>query len=180
MNGGINLLKRAQTPQTANARVKKILNVSTILVLVIFIAVLLSLILANIFLSLNIGRMNSQIKNSEVKLNAFSEIEAAQFAIADKLSGLGKIFNFGTNYDLDIKIFETITPSEAEISQLTLDEKGFSIIVTSAKLATLNEFILNLTANEGVKKTFRKIFLDNLTVDQNNIYRMTIEGERTK
>lgn len=177
---GINLLKRAQTPQILAGRVKKIFNIISAISIIVFVLVFVSLLLGNIFLSTRIGTTNTRIKNAEIKLNSLAEIELTQITINDKIISLEKIFATTKNYNLDIKGFESILPVDTSITQLTLDEEGFSITLTSPRLASFNEFIVKLISSDQEKGKFKKIFLDDLSVGEDGVYRMGVSGERVQ
>lgn len=174
----INLLKRAQTPQIQRAQVKKTLNIITFIFIITFITVFTSLVVINIFLTLNLNNTNTRVKNAEIKLNALAPVEVTQIAINDKITALEKIFASDPKFESQIKGFEELTPNDAFISELMLDEQGSLIKVTSPQLSTLSQFVVNLISDG--KQNFKKIFLEDLSIDENGRYRISISVEREK
>lgn len=170
---GINLLKRAQTPQILRAKLKKTLNIITFIFIIIFIVVLASLVATNIFLTVKINEGERQVKNAQIKLNALAEVEVTQLAISDKSNALEKIFSQDRNYGTQIDEFARIIPHDALVVELLLEEEGSSLIkITSPKLSTLNEFVASFISSQ--KQTSKKIFLEDLSIDENSRYRMSV------
>lgn len=177
MNDSIDLLKRAQTPQTLKKRIKSILNVVSLISLLILVVTSLSLIAANYFLVSRIKEVNQRIKTQELKINSLAEIEVMQWAISDKLTALKKILEAELPFDERIRELEKVLPVEVSLAQVTLGETTFSVSVNSPKLSALNQLIGNLISPELGGKHFRKVVLEGLSIDDKGMYRMGISGE---
>lgn len=177
MMSSINLLKRAQTPEIARKRVRRTLNIVSMVSIIAFTIISASLFLLNYFLVVKIKEVNQGIRLSEIKINALAEDEVIQLAISDKLTALEKILANDTKFDETLRKFKEILPAGITISQVLLGERTFSVSLTSAKLSSLNQLIGNLILPEEEKKHFTKIVLENLTFDEKGMYRMNISGE---
>lgn len=173
----INLLKRAQTPQFFKKKIRRTLNIMSGIFIIAVGLVSISFFLANYFLVLRLKDSSQEIKTNEMKISALSDVMLTQFAISDRVGTIEKVLSNQKPFDENLQDLQRLLPSEVFLSQVTLGETTFSISVSSLRLSSLNQFIENLISPELGGKTFAKIVLEGLSVDEKGSYRLNISGE---
>lgn len=177
MDNTINLLKRAQTPQTEKKKTKRILNILSVLSLGVCLLVSLLGFLLNTYFTLQIKSFEEKIKQNQAKISSLAEVEVVEWAISERLTALEKIINEQKPYDENITELGQMLPAEASISQILLGKNTFSVSVSSPKLSLLNQFIENLISPLSGGKNFQKIVLEGLNVDSRGFYQLNVSGE---
>lgn len=177
MDANINLLKRAQTPQTQKKRIIKILNSLTLVSLIFFVLVFLLAFLLNYFLRQQIKVLNQKTKSLEIKNSALTETEVAYRAVSERLAALEKILNNEQPFEEHLENLQKILPSEVLLSQLSLSGAKFSVGVKAPTLSSLNLFIENLISKDLGGKSFGRIVLEGLSLSEEGTYLMNVSGE---
>lgn len=174
---GINLLKRAQTPQVRKARIKRVLNAFSMGTIIIFTVIFLTVAFLNFILSSKIKQDAQRINVAQTKINSLASEEIAYRAISDKLLAFEKILAQDKKYDKVLGDISNILPNGVRLSQISFTESGFSLAVTSQTLAPLNELTVNMVSKDTGGKYFKGITLEGLVVDEEGIYRIILSGQ---
>lgn len=177
METKINLLKRAQTSRFIEKKVRRKITLIAIISAVVFGIISISLFFFNLYISAKIKAVNQKIKTQEVKISSFSEVEAINFLISDRVSSLGKILAQDKKFDEKLEKIRGTVPSEVLISQIVLSEASFSLAVTAPKLSLLNQLITNLISPELGGKYFARLVLEGLGIDEKGMYSLSLTGE---
>lgn len=163
MNEDINLIPNKKRDVVLQAKLVYRIRIFSTAIL-IFIA-LMSMLLFVVRLN---SPLTSLKKEEAVLLSNISllhEKTARLLLLKNRLKEISEIRSKRISLDQTISKVTAIIPSEMTIDLLSVDKTTVAITASSGSLATINQFLDSLVESVTTQKVFKKITLQNLSLD---------------
>lgn len=165
MDKEINLLSQ----KTKFPKEKKFLSILRILSYGLLIFVFMSAVVVFFLNQFAPDTSLQKEKNSLASTLAFFDTRIGKsLFIESRLNDVSQIMQKRVRNDELLALILKEVPNSVSVQSLTIDKKTFTFTVSSSSLATLNQFTNNLVRQSTQNKSFRKVTLDSLTIDERN------------
>lgn len=165
MDKEINLLSQ----KTKFSKEKKLLRILKILSYGLLIFVFMSSVIVFFINQFSQNTSLQMEKNSLVSsLANFDKRIGKSLFIESRLNDASQILQKRVRNDEILASILKEVPNAVSIQSLTIDQKTFAFTVSSPSLTTLNQFTNNLVSESAQNKSFKKVTLDSLTLDERN------------
>lgn len=168
MNNGINLLvdKRTNKFLTSTKGSLRIFRFGAIGIL--FLVGVSSVILSILISLSSLPKLRENEKKARSEFAVFATDVVNLNFINERGNSIRKILAGRPSYDKKIDIIQSKMQADVAIDELSIVKKNYTLTCSSSNLTSLNDLLDGLTAIAGKGRDFSRIYLNSLSVDEDN------------
>lgn len=174
MSNGINLLgKKNQAAVSPAAR--KLWRMRLVAIWSLFVISGFSIILFLLIALSPLPALLQQEKSALATLASHHQEVAKVLFLQDRLQTTSQIIAKRPSFDAKLQAVQDLMPAGIDITEMSIDQKGITVTVSSSSLLLLDTFTNNLLASVDAKKDFSEVVMGKLFINpQRNVFSMTV------